>query len=311
MSERILDKLRKILALTESPVEHEAAAAMATLQRLLTDHNLAMSDVETRTVTAKPQIREEGPDLGKAAFEWKLSLAEVMAEHYFCYALVNRHKKGVKFVGRPDNVESCQMLYLWVIDQIKRIASSERYVWMEENGEHMDPLRWQLNFGMGVVSRFGVRLQTIREAQASKVTAMVLSHKSEISDYMEAEYGTRIDGRKTKAEEAWHKEYVERHAVKERLKETDIEAYYAAYPHERPMTAEEEAVRAAEQEEADKRYARNARRRRGSSRTRYMSDKEYTRMRQAEHANESGRKSADSINVEPFLKGRKPKGELA
>jgi hypothetical protein len=310
MNDRIIDKLRKVMAMTQSPVEAEAQTAMEMLQRLLTQYNLEMADLEQRGAQTKPGITEQAHDLGKAAFNWKLDLAETIAEHYYCWGMVDRYSKTVKFVGRPDNVESLKMLYAWVIDQIKRISSEERKRWQEESGEHVDPLRWQVNFGLGVVSRLGVRLREIRERQASDVTAIVLSHRTEISDFMEEKYGRRVDGRKTKQEEEWDRQYMERQAAKQRLKETDIEAYYNAYPHERPLTPEQQTAQQKELEKWEKRAARNAARRVG--RVRYMNADERRKQDQAYEANMAGRSSADKVNLEPFLKdGKKPPaGEL-
>src|SRR2546423_3993388 len=121
MDTKLLDRLRKILALTESPVEGEAQAAAMKLQELLTEHNLSIADLEKRGHQAPP-VGESAHDLGKAGFTWKLDLAETIADHYFCHAIVSRYRKTVSFVGRPDNVDSLQMLYTWVIDQIKRIS---------------------------------------------------------------------------------------------------------------------------------------------------------------------------------------------
>jgi hypothetical protein len=253
-----------------------------------------MADLELETgQSQKPGIKEQPSDLGKAAFAWKLDLAEVMAEHYYCHAFVDRCGKTVTFIGRPDNVESLEMLYAWVIDQIKRIASEERRAWMAENG-HMDPPRWQLNFGLGVVSRIGRRLEELREQQQkdNRVMALVVSHKTEISDYLEAQGHYRIDGQKTKREQEWEKQYAEREAARELLKKTDIEAYYNAYPWERPLTPEQEAA-------ATKREERNARRRKGSVRYRAV---DWRQLEQAMESNKAGRSAASKVNLQPFIK---------
>jgi hypothetical protein len=97
---RILDKLRKILALVNSPEEGEALAAAEMLQKLLTDHNLSMADLEKKGSKAAP-VTESGHDLGKAAFKWKLDLAEVIAEHYFCHGIIDRYSKDGQ-VHRPS-----------------------------------------------------------------------------------------------------------------------------------------------------------------------------------------------------------------
>src|SRR5690242_21915453 len=111
-------KLQRILALTTSPNENEAAVAMEMLQKLLTQHNLSIADLETRGQKA-PGIHDKAFDLGKAAFKWKLNLASVIADHYYCHPLVDYTQKSVRFVGRPDNVDSLTALYRWIIEQIK------------------------------------------------------------------------------------------------------------------------------------------------------------------------------------------------
>lgn len=126
-----IDKLQKVLALTKSPNEFEAQAAADILAKLLKAHNLDMADLEARGTEAAPGVEERGHDLGKAAFQWKLDLARYIANFYYCEAIVFADKSLV-FIGRPDNVQSLQMLYGWLIDQIKRIATEERKVWMLE-----------------------------------------------------------------------------------------------------------------------------------------------------------------------------------
>lgn len=314
METRLLDRLRKILALTESPVEGEAQAAALKLQELLTEHNLSIADLEKRGA-AVPPVGESAHDLGKAGFTWKLDLAETIADHYFCYAVVSRYRKTVSFVGRPDNVESLQMLYAWVIDQVKRISADERVKHKEETGEHIDPLRWQVNFGLGVVGRLGRRLAEMREREArdSKCTALVIHHKTEISDWLEAKGESRIDGRETKGQREYRERREAQRKADERLKAENPEAYYDKYPWERPET-DEERVNREEQEAKDRvREERNARRRTGRYRVHYASDKELEQRSQADTAHGAGTRAAGRINLQPFIKDavKTPrKGEL-
>src|SRR5437762_2888653 len=102
--QHLINRLRKVLALTSSPMEHEAQLAAERLRELLTKHNLDMADLEEKGGRVPPSIHEAGHDLGKAAFKWKLDLAEGISEFYYCVGLVNRYSKTVTFVGRPDNV---------------------------------------------------------------------------------------------------------------------------------------------------------------------------------------------------------------
>jgi hypothetical protein len=294
----LLETLRKLLALTTSPVEGEAQAAAFKLQELLTKHNLEVADLETRGAK-KPGIEREGFDLGKAAFTWKLNLAETMADHYFCYALVNRYAKTVQYIGRPDNVKAMTMLYGWVIDQIKAISAEERKKHQQETGEHIDPLRWQVNFGLGAVSRLGQRLEQIRRDMAASTTALAISHQAEISDYLEEQYGYRTDGRKTKQheewEKRWEKRWKEQQEADEALLRDDPDAYYAKYPHRTPEA--QEAQRKAD----EKRWNRRRASARGRAYREETPEEERKRW-QGEKANRAGNHAADRVNLQPFLK---------
>jgi hypothetical protein len=324
MDTKLLDKLRKVLALAKSGVEGEAQNAAAILAELLTKHNLSMADLEKKGAHA-PSVAEKGHDLGKAAFTWKMDLAEAVAEFYYCHPLVDRRSKTVAFIGRPDNVESLTMLYAWIIEQIRQIASEERKKHQTETGEHIDPLRWQVNFGIGAVERLRSRLEDKKaedaEAMARNaegdVVALALHHETENQDYMEQKYGFRTDGKETARERKNREDYEKQEKQKADWLARDPEAYYKRYPYERPLTpaqeAEQQAERDREQAEWDRRERRNekARERRANQRGYYGRPSSYNpeRERQEEQAHTSkqaGRKAAERINLEPFLNGHVP-----
>ena len=309
MDDKILNTLRKVLALTTSPVEGEAQAAAGKLQELLTKHNLSMADLETRGKAEPAKVEEDGHDLGKAAFTWKLNLAEGIAEFYFCYPIVSRARKTVVFVGRKDNVESLKMLYGWLIDQIRRISAVERKEHQSRTGEHIDPLRWQVNFGIGATRRLVERLRekAEREREANKnVTALVVHHKSEISDYLEKMYGFRTDGKKTEREKAREKEREEHEKAMVKLKEEDIEAYYRLRPWEKPLTPEEQAKADKEQRRREKQWAKRKGR---TIRYRLLTEEEIRKMEQGDRSRNAGYKAGDKVNIEPFVENQTKKRE--
>lgn len=320
MDRNLIDTLRKVLALTTSPAEGEAQAAAATLARLLSKHNLSIADLESKGA-AKPGVRERGHDLGKAAFKWKLDLAEGIAEFYYCAPMINRITKTVAFVGRPDNVDALTMLYVWVIEQVKGIATTERRAHHDTTGEHIDPLRWQVNFGEGAVIRLVGRLRELKARQQEDmarnedgdVVGLTLHHSAEASDYLEENYGYRLDGKLTKKQQEREDRYQREREAQDEMKircqgAGDMEPYYKAYPWERPtvVTDEQRVQWAKEEEEARKREARNAKRRTGRREAAVDWDKEV----QADTARKAGNAAAGKVNLQPFISSGNAKGEL-
>lgn len=300
-NERLIDKLQKILALTKSPQEGEAAAAAAMLQKFLTQHNLSIADLESKGQAA-PGIREERYDLGKAAFQWKLNLAEVIADHYFCVPMVSSVSKRVSFIGRPENVEALQMLYGWLMEQIKRFS---REAWRKD-GQHIDKLRWHVNYCLGSVDRIGERLEELRDAAHADADAMalVVHHSTEISDWMEETMGRRADGKMTKADLARQEAYAERRKEQEALLAIDPEAAYQKWPHLRPITDEQRAKWAREDEvrrqksERMRRRHEERRQRQGAS---WSEAETWRKEGEGYVAQAQGRREADKINLQPFI----------
>lgn len=320
MTPQIKDKLAKVLALTTSPNEGEAAAAMLHLQRLLKQHNLTVADLEAKG-QAKPEIQKRGYDLAKAAFKWKLNLAECIAEFHYCYAIVNHNAKTVNFIGRPDNVEALEMLYGWLIEQIRQLSTRTRKEHIQTTNEHIDPLRWQLQFGLGVVSRLDDRLAEIKARREKEMadeagTALVVHHGAEISDWLEEKYGYRVDGKKTKKERDREEMQRVRDEYLDKLKVEDIEAYYKECPWERPLTPEQ--AKRQEEEQAKWEKEENARRRKNQARRErrlalgggYRPEKEidWDAEDQKDVARRAGAASAKEINLEPFLEGGAQRG---
>lgn len=306
MDNRIVEKLQKVLALTKPSDEGEAQAAAAMLARLLAQHNLEIADLEKKGQAA-PGVEEKDVDLGKAAWQWKQNLADRLAEHYFCISL--RRGKNPVFVGRPDNVEALKMLFAWLVEQVAGIAREERRVHAAKTGEHVDPLRWNLHFGLGAVERLGERLDERRKKEQSTAgTALVVSHETEANDYLEKKYGWRQDGRRTKKQQEEADRSNALLAELDALKASDIEAYYKRCPWDRPLTDEETAKREAEsakrRAEDDKRWKRQRARDEARREREWMKQQtpEGRRKRlQQEQADEAGRAAGDRVNLEPFI----------
>lgn len=311
--QRMLSKLGKLLEVRKhAATEAEAATAASLLSRFLDEHNLSIADIEKKGQAA-PGVVEGGHDLGKAAFKWKLDLAEGIAQFYYAAPIVDRKAKTVVFVGRPDNVEALTMLYKWVIDQIKGIATTERRVHFDTTGEHIDPLRWQLGFGEGAVQRLIVRLREMKARQAEDATrnemgdivGLQVHHATEASDYLEAKYGYRADGKRTRREQESAERWQKRMEHKDSLKilceaNGDMEPYYAEFPWDRPDTPEEAAARAKRDEAYLKKEARNAARRIGSG-GRSGPAIDERKEEQAYTARASGRAAAERVNLQPFI----------
>lgn len=122
------DKIRKLLALSESPNEHEAKAALLKARQLMAEHKLTEAELKD---VEKQQVKDIKTDItcSKRRNPWIIGLSAVIGENYRCQGY-RHHAYGaqtqqVGFVGLEDDVEVCVTIFKYAVDcvlsEIKRI----------------------------------------------------------------------------------------------------------------------------------------------------------------------------------------------
>jgi len=182
MDETVLNRVRKLLALTAArgATEHEAATALALAKLILAKHNLALADVR-RSKSAAGVVHRSTP-LDPVAPAWQKLLADSVARHHFCALLEDAPL--LHFTGRPDNLAVAVELYLWTKAQLSMIAlSGERQAKLEETWTR----GWKSAFLVGAASRIEQRLTDQR--LPADATALVRLADADNRRYMKRKFG--------------------------------------------------------------------------------------------------------------------------
>ena len=111
MDMKIAEKVQKLLALTESSNEHEAALAAEKAHALLAEHNLSMAQVESAT-TNKQDTIGHSTATSKLGARWVRSVWQATARLYFCEYMFSsgNHKTHHYVIGSEANTATtCQM----------------------------------------------------------------------------------------------------------------------------------------------------------------------------------------------------------
>lgn len=104
------DKIRKLLALAESPVEAEAQAALLKARALMAKHKLSEADLED---TGKKEAKRILTNItySKRRDPWICHLSAVIGENYCCQHFSNMEKgkqtRTIGFIGLEGDVELC------------------------------------------------------------------------------------------------------------------------------------------------------------------------------------------------------------
>jgi len=113
------DKIRKLLALAESPEENEAKAALLKARKLMAEHKLREEDCK-EPEKLKVIKRHVGITCTKRLNSWIVQLSAVIAENYCCTAFRTR-KRGMQtveigFIGFEDDFEVCERIFKYAVD---------------------------------------------------------------------------------------------------------------------------------------------------------------------------------------------------
>lgn len=225
--ERILERLAKIKALhdSEKAIGNEAAAQSFAdkLQEMLLHHHLHMSDVEVVNLDKEDPVEKHFVNLHKHGIKakrkrqkWSEELAECVAWAHFCRTVVYPGSNYISFVGRQQDAEVAEYMFVTLYRAIERIADkayadftlecvnqcaychlpkercTARYHEFEANWARARGFR--PSFVDAFVVRLAHRLYNNRKkAEASSSTALVRLRGADaaVVKYMEEHYGKK------------------------------------------------------------------------------------------------------------------------
>lgn len=125
--EDVLGLIRKLLALSKSPNEHEAALAMSKAQELLLKHNLDMAEVNTAESKQETEMINESVDFDDFK-PWQSTLLNVISLYNFVHIIqIDGRAHEYHILGRRTNVAGVVELYNWIEPQIIRLAATSGY----------------------------------------------------------------------------------------------------------------------------------------------------------------------------------------
>lgn len=189
---KVLELIRRCLALASSANEHEAAAAAAKAQALLDKYNLSMADV-----TFGP---DKGPEIAKERFrgrqhkpgmsyKWQTELAAIVGDTSFC-KIYNSvfDNDSVTFVGQTHNVLAAQEILCWLIEVLERLADEATLAVRGTPGYTRSSQwrRYRNSFLIGAAFVVKCRLWE-RRSQSAEMRALVVLNDKAITEYVQTE----------------------------------------------------------------------------------------------------------------------------
>ena len=119
--DRTIDRIRKLLRLSQSDNPHEAALAAQRVQQMLSEYNLTMESIGHDSETAG--ARRINRKTRKALEKWAYALASRTARVFDCKYYHDPNTGETSFVGVGADPEVCGWMYGYLYKTLLRLAS--------------------------------------------------------------------------------------------------------------------------------------------------------------------------------------------
>ncbi|MCR3761435.1 DUF2786 domain-containing protein [Clostridium felsineum] len=127
MNNKIIEKIQKLLSLSESSNENEAKLAMIKAQELLIKYKLSLKEVTNYSVN-NSIIEEKVSKVSFTKARWKGYLAKIIADNFGCYNYYKRRRTNtIIFFGKEEDIIICDIVLNYAIDSINSIVKRLKY----------------------------------------------------------------------------------------------------------------------------------------------------------------------------------------
>lgn len=199
---KVVARIQKLLALADSPEQHEAEAAMQAARRLLLQHNLSVAEAQA---VRRYGWRQVGRPSGRIPVHERL-LAGILANHFFVSCVwvqafdVRTGKRGrqLEIAGTPENLEIAEWVRGYLLETGSRLWAAHR----RERG--IAGNRDRRRYLQGVMVGFHEKLQA--EAEESAERGLVWVGDSGLDGFVAQRHAHLRNSRRAsvRTDEAWH-----------------------------------------------------------------------------------------------------------
>lgn len=156
----VLDRLRKLMALSKSDNPHEASLAAEIAQKLMVQHHLDEFDLAEAERAPEEPVADQGaiePERDgqpRRIPSWEVFLASAVSKSVDCRIY---YTPGVRIsvVGRQSDAQVARYLFMYLSRTVRRLADD---FWKHEGDRQQGAARWKHGFRLGVVETIRKRL---------------------------------------------------------------------------------------------------------------------------------------------------------
>lgn len=190
--DKLIDKIRKLLALSKSPNQHEAEAAMAKVNELITEHQISMSEI------GQQQTIRSGIEEGQTVKESKTyrsfvkDIAKAAGMIFDCEVIGAGEQSAFFFVGLKEDILLAQELNRYLFDSWKAIVANDTAEWKSQYfyaPRQYEVKKYKIGHGQGFGDALILRAKALVKKRKDLLkastpgTALVIMKQEMIKDF--------------------------------------------------------------------------------------------------------------------------------
>jgi hypothetical protein len=190
--DQIIEKIRKLLKLSESPNEHEAVLAATKVRELLSTYNISLSDLSIEDLSRKFGIIEILTLNSFNLEEWVCSLAFHVSRIFDCRAIMKGSDSGqIAFVGIPSDAEVVVYVFEFLRRRLEEMSMGAVRTRREEI-RGIDEETYRQTYLIGAVQRLReilvVKSLVFKKREQDECKSLVCYKKENLDQYFEEKY---------------------------------------------------------------------------------------------------------------------------
>lgn len=198
-NEKIVEKIKKLLALATSDNPGEAENALLMARKLMARHKLTEKDLGGSVKAEVRQVVYEAHTFSGRKNCWLTDVAQVIAENHGCgfclYGTEGSTVYRVKFIGLGDDADVALQLLDYAVEHIKHSAKEYRKSIPDYWGTHNknDWTRaYETNYAKGFSEGLAAKYSEQNKSEDSEVMALVALQPVEVKTFMQGLRSSRF-----------------------------------------------------------------------------------------------------------------------
>jgi len=176
----MIEKIKKLLALSESSNPHEAELALRKANVLMQEHQITHIDLIPKQEVTHSDIEE----VTRQHYRWASTLASACAQLFDCISLNTTHPKGFRFIGSEEHIVCAHQLFWHLFEAWKGMCKTDY-----QADRPSDRKMYRKSHGLGFANTIAKRVLLLRDERHDAIlkatgTDLVVVKDHKVKSYM-------------------------------------------------------------------------------------------------------------------------------